>query len=157
MKLKDLKSVFEADETAKENVEKPSSEQPVDKEQKDKAQAKIIPKKTNVVKKEATDGIGKESYNILNALKSKLNNLNSIFNIASIKIINNSFEIKFDSDNIFMKGNTNPLNKDEVLNYIKMSIISPLKYDPNNLTITPVFLGNILTIFLKSNIEKPTD
>ena len=103
MLLRDLKRIIhEAEEpnAATETSQTPATEKTLNK-----------PQKTADEIKQASDGIGKESYKMSKELETKLSvSLKDLLNIKSVKASNNSIKITFDfsksgNDKFLLTGN----------------------------------------------------
>ena len=120
MLLRDLKRIIhEAEEpnaAATETSQTPAIEKTLNK-----------PQKTADEIKQASDGIGKESYKMSKELETKLSvSLKDLLNIKTVKASNNSIKITFDfsksgQDMFLLSGNA--ISQTEMLDLIKMEAV----------------------------------
>ena len=154
MLLRDLKRIIhEAEEpnvTATETSQTPTIEKTLNK-----------PQKTVDASKQASDGIGKESYKMSKELETKLSvSLKDLLNIKTVKASNNSIKITFDfsksgQDIFLLSGNT--ISQTEMLDLIKMEITALLGSSNDEFTLDAKYFSGMVLIIVRSNIETSND
>ena len=154
MLLRDLKRIIhEAEEpnaAATETSQTPTIEKTLNK-----------PQKTVDVSKQASDGIGKESYKMSKELETKLSvSLKDLLNIKTVKASNNSIKITFDfsksgNDKFLLTGNE--ISQTEMLDLIKMEITALLGSSNDEFTLDAKYFSGMVLIIVRSNIETSKD
>lgn len=162
MLFKDLKSIIkEADEAA---APAPAPETPAtaDAQPLDTKLKANKPQKATQNVKQASDGIGKESYKISTKLETKLKmTLTSMLNIQSIKVSNNSVKIVFDfskgKDKFIMKETGSEISQEDAIAFIQMEIMAGLGSKGDEIDLDSKYLGGMLLITVKSTLETSKD
>lgn len=154
MLLRDLKRIIhEAEEpnaAATETSQTPTIEKTLNK-----------PQKTVDEIKQASDGIGKESYKMSKELETKLNvSLRDLLNIKTVKASNNSIKITFDfsksgKDIFLLTGNE--ISQTEMVDLIKMEITALLGSSNDEFTLDAKYFSGMVLIIVRSNIETSKD
>jgi hypothetical protein len=154
MLLRDLKRIIhEAEEpnaAATETSQTPTIEKTLNK-----------PQKTADEIKQASDGIGKESYKMSKELETKLSvSLKDLLNIKTVKASNNSIKITFDfsksGQDIFLLSG-NEISQTEMLDLIKMEITALLGSSNDEFTLDAKYFSGMVLIIVRSNIETSND